>query len=194
MAQGLAYSRAMTLQPCSRCARHVDSRDVSCPFCGGVVHRREPQPVRAGRFARAAVFAGAALAGCDQGKLPDKAPVEEPKEQPKPARASRVYGVVVDEMGASLVGVGVSLNGDAQTYTTKTDDRGRFEVVSVVPGTYRAEFMYAAVDMGMQRNGLDQREIVIAAGAAQRLEITLNVASHPVAMPYGAPPARRRLV
>lgn len=136
------------------------------------------------------MFAGAALAGCDQGKLPDKPTVEESK----PARESRVYGVIIDVTGAPLAGVSVSLKGDAQTYTTKTDDRGRFEVASVAPGTYRAEFMYAAVDMGVQKNGLDQRELVIVAGADKRLEIGLNVESQPVAMPYGAPPARRRRV
>src|SRR5690606_7068696 len=57
----------MTLVPCVGCRRHVAQGASTCPFCGEALpaDREVPPPRRAaGRLSRAAVFAGATLAGC----------------------------------------------------------------------------------------------------------------------------------
>lgn len=58
----------MSLSPCTACARHVRSTDMSCPFCGVDLSFRtsanHTSPNFAARLSRAAlVFGGLALAG-----------------------------------------------------------------------------------------------------------------------------------
>ncbi len=50
------------LHPCPACQRHAASTESSCPFCGAALPRFSPRDLARGRFSRAAVFAGAALA------------------------------------------------------------------------------------------------------------------------------------
>ncbi len=54
------------LAPCSACRRHVRIDEATCPFCGAAT-AGAPRTLPVGRFARAAVFAGAvagAATGC----------------------------------------------------------------------------------------------------------------------------------
>jgi hypothetical protein len=51
------------LEPCPACRRHVRVDESACPFCGGALEASAPRSLAAGRLTRAAVFAGAALAG-----------------------------------------------------------------------------------------------------------------------------------
>lgn len=50
------------LAPCPACQRHVRIDETACPFCAAALAPGEPRVLGRGRLARAAVFAGAALA------------------------------------------------------------------------------------------------------------------------------------
>jgi hypothetical protein len=133
------------------------------------------------------VFASATLIGCDQGRLPDKEPASDP------ASAPRVHGRVTDTAGAPLVGVGVKVQGK-QVYTTTTDARGRFELKKLDPDTYLIVFLYTKYENGSDRFGTHNQTVVVTAGSDQRLDIQLAIQTNVPAMPYGAPPSRRRTV
>jgi hypothetical protein len=147
--------------------------------------------LRAGRFARAAVFAGAALGGCDQGKVAEPAPERTPVKQPR--TASRVHGTVVDQSGAPLVETTVGLATAQHNLTTRTDKLGRYVFESVEPGEYSISFNYYAPGDAGEKRGHDTRQVSVSAGFDQRVDARLEVSEMPVAMPYGAPPARRRI-
>ena len=68
----------MSLAPCTSCARHVRTVEISCPFCGaGRVATAPPPPPMAGRLGRAAIMAfgvaGAlALGACGDDSSPPR--------------------------------------------------------------------------------------------------------------------------
>ena len=63
------------LRPCVECRRHVAIHEAACPFCGAACELSSAAGSRLGRVSRAAVFAGAALAGtaCGGNKPQQKA-------------------------------------------------------------------------------------------------------------------------
>lgn len=72
------------LRPCVGCRRHVSIEDGVCPFCGTTREVDGPGgAMKLGRLSRAAVFAGAALAGsaCGGSKAKADTPIDNTQEQ-----------------------------------------------------------------------------------------------------------------
>lgn len=183
----------MVLQPCGECGRHVDVNAIICPFCKAACSPREPRAFRAGRLARAAVFAGASLAACDQGGGKQA----EHSEVKAPTSAPRVHGVVTDQKGAPLVGVQVTLQSHMtpKTYSLITDHRGRYSFDEIEAGSYLAGFTYSSYTADRQVNGNDTKQLVVQDTSDILLDIRLTTQDMAQqGMPYGAPPARRRVV
>src|SRR5262245_16947602 len=75
----------MTLEPCTQCRRHIAADATVCPFCAAAHHTASrTAAIVAGRFSRAAVFAG--LAGCYTSNPPPQYPPPPPPgdQQPPP--------------------------------------------------------------------------------------------------------------
>lgn len=184
----------MELQACRGCARHVDVHEVSCPFCGVAVAEVPPRPMRAGRFARAAVFAGASLAGCDQGAKPaPREPVPAVKAPPEEKlTASRIVGTVRDTGGAPLAGAMVWID---QEHIAHTDGQGHFVLENLPPGSYHFGASWQeAVAGASQRRGNHSQFVELREPRELRIDVKLEIQDMPVAMPYGAPPRRYRMV
>lgn len=132
------YDAGMSdLRPCPACQRHIRIDEEACPFCATANVPAEPRRMPAGRFTRAAVFAGA-LAGS----------------------------------AALATGCGSS--------TPKPDDTsGGGDVTNNSGGGDPG----ATADAGTAEEGPDPD-----------LERTRPDPDHDIPMPYGAPPARSRLV
>ena len=189
----------MTLAPCPACARHV--RERVCRFCGADVPAPAARPVLAGRITRAAVFS--ALAGCWTGSVP-----AEQTTPPDPTHADSTHadsrhadsthaaatgaieGSVIDRRtGAPVAGARMVLDGRAATLT---DSSGRFRFTAVAPGTH--------VVQGSTPDESDAvRVSVIVEKGPVQVVMDLKVTPptfdpNSIPKPYGAPPARRRLV
>jgi hypothetical protein len=186
----------MVLHPCVACGRHVEIEEARCPFCGAACTRFEPRPVRAGRLARAVVFAGATLAACDQGKGATDRAVDKPTDPQvakQPVAEPRVHGTITDDAGGPLVGAQVSLNGPA-VYTAVSDHKGRYAFDDIATGQYKLIVGYMGMRGGEWAIGNAEHEVHVASGAEVRQDVSVHVQREAPAMPYGAPPARRRVV
>jgi len=105
-----------------------------------------------------------------------------------------MHGTVVDQAGAPLVGASIALSLEARMYNATTDERGHYAFDEVAPGTYTVSFNFSRPSpMGVQQ-GSEAKQVVVSAGSDQRVDAKLQVTDTPMAMPYGAPPARRRVV
>lgn len=165
------------LVPCPACKRHVATRETACPFCAcRLPVSRAPRIVRLGRVSRAAVFS-AALAACS-----------EPAKQPPPAPAQGSDGsddleqlldqqrdhprdhqprvVAVPDAGAPAAAVDAAIEIATSPVDAGVPDAG----VAVKKKQQRKQKKVDSVD---KQRVLDYRYI---------------------AKPYGAPPARRRVV
>jgi hypothetical protein len=155
----------MTLQPCVACGRHVRVEDAACPFCGAPVDEAEPRPSLRGRVSRAAVFAAASLAACGS-------------HDAKPAEGS-ADNVMVSGYGAAPVPL---------------DKRDAAVADAPAAVAIDAAPVAAPVDAPVDAAPIDAAPIDAAprrdAGAAHPDAGPI----HHIAKPYGAPPARRRIV
>jgi hypothetical protein len=161
------------------------------PYCGASLRAVVHRTMRAGRFARAALFAGAALAGCDRGKRPDEPGTNEP------VRVPRVHGTVVDhQAGAPTVGANVTLSTATKSLTAKTDARGRYELEELEPNDYTLHVgYYAPTSRGdVEKRGYTAKQVKVTAGSDQRVDAKLEINEMHMSAPYGAPPARGRVV
>jgi hypothetical protein len=172
---------------CERCKRHFSMREESCPFC------RHKGPLA--RVGAAALSAGVLLSGCDAGK--EKQEPVAPEKKP----FATVRGVVTDKDGKPLQGASVTLGevetapGRGFTKMLPTDATGSFDLGIIEPGSYMLSTTYAGARPQMDMEGYDQRPLNIAAGQELDLQITLELRMRTIeAPPYGAPPARRRIV
>jgi len=196
-----------------QCRRHFG--EATCPFCGGepsIV----PNVARAtGRLSRAAVFAGAlVMPGCKSDSPPadkvaqvpvpaatDAAPIAppidaaavdaaEPPADAVPAAPGVITGkaIFMEEGFARLV---VTLRGpDGTTTKTKTDASGRYTFNDVAPGEYTVEWLN-----GPPPRPLKKKRATVTAGGTIKINLGVDYDPfHPLPMPYGAPPARMRLV
>jgi hypothetical protein len=205
------------LIPCEGCNRHVRADDKACPFCGAAITVVPiARPVLDGRLSRAAVFASAVLIapGCivqnppppnyqqqqqqpppppppdyQQNQNPDFA--HPPPDYVQPA-AGVVRGSVIDTNGMPQANVRVELHGGTQPFVTVTDGNGLYSIAGVPEGPYTL-----VLDRGARRQ--------VLAVAGKELIVNLSVAAAPVRTappydrtnipkPYGAPPARKRIV
>jgi hypothetical protein len=142
-------------------------------------------------MSRAAIFAGAiTLAGCGEAA---------PRYETVPTATTNgvIRGRVLTHDGDAAGNRYITLWGEVfrgrpgstgDALTTVTDDKGAFGFNDIPPGEYR---MAVA---GKKK----QRTVVVRAGKAVVLEVDLDepppIDTRHMAKPYGAPPARRRLV
>jgi hypothetical protein len=213
----------MVLEACGGCRRHVALDATECPFCGASRVPATPRPCAVGRLSRAAVFAGATLAGCYTSEpapqysgapvqpVQPQSPPSEPQPPPTPppddshfakppaaTGSGSIRGTVYDaSTKAPLQGVLVTAippNGGKPTQQVRTDARGQYSMTGLPAGQYVVSFMVATTpDTRARAPG---SVIKVGDGTTERLDV--GVTYVPVdnyeAMPYGAPPRRRRLV
>jgi hypothetical protein len=186
------------LRPCPACARHVRPADDACPFCGAAVPPATPRPQLVGKITRAAVFT--ALAGCwtnttpaEQHTTPDPDHTTDHTADPAPATGT-IEGIVSDANGP-IDGARVSLDG--RTGAT-TNAQGRYHFDRVAAGPH--QLMIST--QGNRNHGggrMVQMPIVVDGNKVARGDAQLDVVDpafdpNNIPKPYGAPPARRRIV
>ena len=170
----MRYDREMT--PCSACARHVKHDETACPFCGAPFVAPAPRSARVvGRVTRAAIFS-AALVAC--GKH------DEPKPQPRGSAENldqdfnQVLGSA--EVQHAPADAAVALAPDAAVDAGKTDEERTRELQQAQE---QKELQKQHADEERRRRELEQQRV-----RQQQDNMMHN------AKPYGAPPARRRVV
>lgn len=206
----------MQLHPCAGCRRHV--RDATCPFCGAAQPTLMTKLVHAsGRLSRAAVFAGAAACYTNantprqQQQLPPPPPPDgEQFAQPPPddhqqhvtdetvpdkavPATGSIEGQIL-ESGRPVVGVMVQLQSrDGGQAQARTDGQGRYVFTHLRPGSY----LLTNMATHNPRMAPEERPVEVRADAVVRadFEVQPYVPDRgPCCKPYGAPPARRRVV
>jgi hypothetical protein len=204
------------MRPCPACSRHV--RETSCPFCGAAVPPAA-RSIFAGPATRAAVFS--ALAGCWTGNAPEpqqpdeqatEHPADHPVEHkqtahhehhtppPQPGTGT-IEGKVTDtNSGGPAAYAQVTLldSTGRPIASTQTQGDGRYRFVSLPPGSYHVRVMPRPMN---PRVGGTMVEVLVAVSTDQVATADVQVAvpvyrynPNQTPMPYGAPPARRRLV
>lgn len=196
----------MGLRPCGSCRRHVHASEASCPFC-----RAELAPVAprfatiGGRLGRAAIFAGATLAGsaCWSQSQPREKKIEHdtveakpgPIEvKPGPLDVGTIRGFVRDgRTGALMPNFRVMLQHPDGTITnTTSDQRGEYVFKNLAPGNYVVHHPPTH-----PRQGPVGMTVLLGADKGQEADVTVYFPEPdrgPCCKPYGAPPARRRVV
>lgn len=181
----------MTLRPCPTCARHVLAEASSCVFCGASLEVSSALPrtgARVARLSRALIFAGAiGAAGC--GPSITYEPIHSTT-----TTGSMVRGHVRHHDGRPAAGVMVSIYGaqlaigGRDSRSVQVEQDGSFRFPELPPGHYRIAVSGLA----------DSPSFDVKAGQAAVVELELEkpkpVDTRHMAKPYGAPPARRRLV
>ena len=181
------------LRPCPACKRHVAVREITCPFCAIALAPGRAQFVMPrGRITRAAIFS-AALVACE-GKQ---------AETPKTTPAQTGSAAASDDLEKLL-------DGDQGVV-----QRGMPMVAA--PADAAAMMIAATIDAGVPDAGIDQqalaerkrqqalaqrkrlleerkrRELERQRIEQERLDRQMRD-MHQHAKPYGAPPARKRVV
>lgn len=181
------------LTPCPACARHV--REQTCPFCGADVPPPAARPRFVGTVTRAAIFSVAA-AGCWTGPAAQPATTTTtPTEPASETIAGAIDGTVTDaRSGQPVAGATVTLDNEL---VVQTDNRGHYKFPGVAPGTHAI-----AVSTSGNRNhggGAYATTTVEVHASLARADVQLALPvptfdPNNIPKPYGAPPARRRLV
>jgi hypothetical protein len=166
------------LRPCVTCKRHVRAGASICPFCDASLPRGGDRYTTPGAFTRAAVFS-AALAGCSDHKQP-----------PAPTQGSAAQS---DEDLEKLL-----------DYQPRTAEHPMHDATPVDAAVQIAEPVDAAmpVDAGVDQQALKKkreqerlRRIEQQRREQEQLQqVEVREHDHINAKPYGAPPARRRVV
>jgi hypothetical protein len=183
--------------PCPGCNRHV--RDTTCPFCGAAVPTAAPRPAFVGRITRAAVFS--AVAGCWTGPTaPDVKQPDDTQHAQGSAAATTgtIEGVATDAMTGEPVAE-ATVRVANTTIEAKTDEQGHYLLTGLPPGTYTV-VIYGGDRNPRLRGAMGQ--VTVATGSRGDVSIDVPQMRHPgggigpngTPMPYGAPPARRRIV
>lgn len=186
----------MSFEPCRQCKRHVRTEASVCPFCEAPFASPR-RSVALGRASRAAIFASATLVGCWTGKAATTTTVDNTTEQ---SSAGVVEGVVT-ESGSNTPQANVKVtlmrgssdweyNGE-KVAETQTDANGRYQFTNVANGQYTI-----IVEAGRpSRRGWPRRPVQVPPSMPNMGDMVIYP-YHPNAepMPYGAPPARRRVV
>lgn len=160
----------MDLVPCVHCQRHVSIIETTCPFCARGVPLQRARFAFAGKLTRAAIFS-AAVVGCDSKGTTKPAPVPAQHEQGSGSDDLEKMldhdPQVVDHPPA--IDAAVADSGAVAVTTDASTDPSLADRKRAI----------------LKRHLDDHRK--------QRLEEQqIKVQGPP--MPYGAPPARRRMV
>jgi hypothetical protein len=204
----------MQLSVCRQCRRHVGVSETACPFCGAPREHVMPGRPLLGKVTRAAVFASvSASAACwsnspatstttsdGSGNVSNHSggsavPAEDVSiPPPRPGMVS-IGGICRDgATGQPLAGVNVELipGVGAGKRGVKSDARGRYAVDDLAPGDWNVRF-WGPRDA--QRMAPPSQFVTLKAGESKRIDGNVdNRDWSNVPMPYGAPPARRRVV
>jgi len=184
------------LTPCPACARHV--REQTCPFCGADVPPPALRPRFVGPVTRAAIFS-VAVAGCWTGPTAEPATTTttetHTETEAPPAVTGAIDGTVTDSATGQPV-AGASVRLDNKLVTT-TDYNGHYKFAGVAAGSHTI-----AVSTNGNRNhgggAYATAQIEVRAALARAdIQLALPVPTfdpNNIPKPYGAPPARRRLV
>ena len=189
----------MVLRVCVQCRRHVGVSEILCPFCNAELVAAAPRPQRsATRLGRAAIFAGATVASAcwTSSSAKDTHDTIEHKQvvtQPGPVPPGTIRGVVRDGNGASIPNYEVALQAESGAIVQGTTDaNGEFEFRGLEPGNYTV--------MGQKnhpRQGAPMAPVTLHPEQGERVDLVAYpepVDQGPCCKPYGAPPARRRIV
>jgi hypothetical protein len=188
------------MTPCTSCRRHVALEETACPFCGAAVTASAPRPIRAvGKLTRSAVFAGASLAsGCWVDKAPPPTTPQPPVHHTQStASVGSIRGVVtdratgrpVDQVWIQITPNPYNAEDHDRNKDSTTDANGRYSI-DLPPGDYRV-----AVQSADRREARPEHLVTLQAGDSLSVDFQIPVApTPPMPMPYGAPPARRRIV
>ena len=200
----------MDLVPCVRCRRHVIATSDRCPFCdapGSGVFARVID--RGGRLSRAAVFAGLAACYTSAPAPKETAPPPPPPppndtvvEQqqfsdppPGPTDTGGIEGSVIDaSSNAPHSHAVVWLQGPDGQQQGRADANGKFRFDKLAPGNY---VVWTNQPGGNPRQQPPRVTVTVTAGqsANANLAVYPYVPDRgPCCKPYGAPPARRRVV
>jgi pyruvate-formate lyase len=166
------------MTPCPGCSRHVRDDEPACPFCASALATPRPRAPVLGRVTRAAVFS-AALVACG-GK----------KDEAKPAAGSAEH---LDQDFNQLLG---SAEGSAPPAAI---DAGIAQVAADAPAAIDAgltdEERTRQLQHAQEEQQRKRREQIEEQQQQQQLRVQQHQRDwHNVAKPYGAPPARRRIV
>lgn len=197
----------MTLRACSSCRRHFAKEPV-CPFCGAAAPTHVPREPSTARLSRAAAFAGAALAGCWSNSPEPQSPTqtthtEETQttqqkfaEPPPVVATSRIEGVVTDgatgtPRANSIVRLVRRAPGESPaTMVASTDANGRYVFEKLAAGDYIVTFQ-----LQTPRAAPIQVLVKLGIGDTQTANGTVaGFVPSNIPTPYGAPPARTRIV
>jgi len=172
------------LVTCSACRRHVDVRETVCPFCAAPLSARRPQRALVTRLTRAAIFSAATtLAACS-----DKpAPAPAPAVPPVPSTGS---GDGSDDLEKLL---------DRDERLVEHPAPPLDAAVPDAPSPDAGVAVDAAVDAGVDPALAEQRRRrerlrLERQREQERIERVDETRWREMAKPYGAPPARRRVV
>jgi hypothetical protein len=176
------------LYPCEGCRRHVADQ-ASCPFCGHSQPVRAPHPPFAGAFTRAAIF-GAALAApaCWTGSTATTTTAV-PDVSTAPGT---IEGLLTSsDSGEPLANHRITLRADkVPDRHATTDGAGRYRFAKVPPGNYVLVFLPPR-----PRGPSNMTTVQLGPGETQRVNwAAMYRDPSNIPMPYGAPPARRRIV
>ena len=190
----------MLLRVCVQCRRHVALSETACPFCrAALAPCTQRAPRVAARLGRAAIFAGAtAVTGCwtSSTKAHDTNTVEHKTVETTPAAVppGSIRGVVRNgETGQPLAGFAVTLVAEAGAVQQGvTDQKGEYVFTGLEPGNYTVTYQPshprqppAEVPVTLHPEQGERADLSIVFPAPDR---------GPCCKPYGAPPARRRIV
>jgi hypothetical protein len=145
------------------------------------------------------VFAGATLAGaCWTSSAPRTTPVEQDRRvvetKESAIAAGSIRGFVRDgATGAPLAGIAVMLHGDdGRAMRGISDENGEYVFAGLPPGTYTITYQ-----PNHPRHAPTNVTVTLTGDTGQRADLSIFVPApqqHNIPMPYGAPPARRRIV
>jgi hypothetical protein len=209
----------MDLHPCASCRRHIDRRDPICPFCrASVATAAGRSPLGAvARLSRAAIFAGAAACGSAPAHHappppppppPDPVLVQQFATAPPPAEGMASLRGFVTRDGQPLAGVRVhATRDDGTTADALTGPHGEYAFVDVAPGRMSLKLDDYVYDpyRGSRRptDGppvMPEEVVTLDPGENERHDVAFSPPplpppdTGPCCKPYGAPPARRRVV
>jgi hypothetical protein len=197
------------LVPCVTCRRHVDAVVEHCPFCDAPVTASPRTPGPLGKLTRAAIFAGAAACGSTTPASQSTpaappavphdaatAPAADAATAARPMPDRQHLGTLrgrITRAGQPLGNTplrAIRLETPGFVRDSSTDADGAYSFDDLPIGTYRLEILVASIRDGW-------RDIGVPEGVVTTLDIDASVIVHervPEAKPYGAPPARRRVV